>query len=356
LGVIVGFPWPELEALIRRDPGGRGVASFCVEGRPLAENQLRRAAESLAEHGQRVAVVTGFCVFDGERWTAETDGPPGALYLARALICLGLEVSVLGDAYCTPLLQAGCDAWGLPPGIVHEFPFEPGGPEAPNRQSNDPLASPTSLAWAADFLASAAGKRLSHVVAIERCGPSHTLTSLEKQPRDGPVPYDEFESEVPPDHRNRCHNMRGVDITAHTAKTHLLFEKAREAGVHTIGLADGGNELGMGSVAWETLRQAIRQGPAGRVACRIAADDVLLAGVSNWAGYALASAVCVLRGRRDLLAPWDAADLKKLIQAMVDHGGAVDGVTRRHEASVDGLPLEDYLAVLTAMRSLANVD
>ena len=33
-------------------------------------------------------------------------------------------------------------------------------------------------------------------------------------------------------------------------------------------------------------------------------------------------------------------------------GGAVDGVTGRHEATVDGLPLETYLQVYAGIREI----
>ena len=59
-----------------------------------------------------------------------------------------------------------------------------------------------------------------------------------------------FERDVPPEHRDVCHNMRGRDITAWTAPAHLLFESVAKTrpDVRTIGIGDGGNELGMGSL------------------------------------------------------------------------------------------------------------
>ena len=362
--------WTQLEALIRHDPAGRGVASFQLDGRWLAAGHLRLAAEHLAAHAGSVAIVTGFSVFDGQRWTAETDGPPGALFLARALLALHIPVTLIGDAYCIPVLEAGCDAWGLPRSLLCEIPFEPGGPEAPHRQSNEADASPVTRAWMEHFFSEGRGRALSHLIAIERCGPSHTSSSQAEQPWldspsraarlgesghvDRPAPCEEFEREVPADSRNRCHNMRGIDVTPYTAKTHLLFEHAQRNAITTVGMADGGNELGMGSIAWETLRHAIRQGPAARVACRIAADFTLLAGVSNWAAYALAAGCCTLRGRHDVLGGWTSSDQGRLISTMVDRAGAVDGMTGRHEATVDGLPLADYLSTLTALLELLN--
>jgi hypothetical protein len=118
----------------------------------------------------------------------------------------------------------------------------------------------------------------------------------------------------------------------------------------TVGIGDGGNELGMGSFPWRVLCRAIARGPAGRIACRIPADFTLLAGVSNWGGYALALAVCALRDRWDLAKPWDEASQVRLIETLVEEAGSVDGVTRRPEPTVDGVPPAEYLGVLSDLR------
>jgi hypothetical protein len=179
---------------------------------------------------------------------------------------------------------------------------------------------------------------------------------LARQTRVGPPPQADFEREVPPESRNVCHNMRGMNIDAQTAQTHRLFELAAEQPhkITTVGMADGGNELGMGSFPWEVLQQAIAFGPGGRIACRIAADYTLIAGVSNWAAYALAASCAALRDRRDLLAGWNIESQRALIETLVHQAGAVDGVTRLRQATVDGLPLETYLQALRGILELVE--
>ena len=341
-------PWDRFETTVRRDPGGRGVASYRWNGQPLGQGQLEQASRSLAEQAKAVAIVTGFCVSDGQSWFAETDGPPGALYLARALLELGAEVLLLSDAYGLPVLEAGCDRWQLPSSMLREIPFEDPDVAAASRQNNEPLHCNKTDAWARALLRSPEGRRLTHLIAIERPGPSHTLESLAAQPREGLPPSERFVEEVPSQLWNRCHNMRGVPVDAHTAKAHRLFEIVREQRLPTvtIGLADGGNEIGMGKFPWEVLRAAISQGPGGKIACRIATDYTLVAGVSNWAAYALTAGLCCLRGRRELLATWNAASQRDLIEYLVRNSPVVDGVTKRREPTVDGLPADEYLQVL----------
>ena len=359
-------PWRELEKTIRHDLAGRGLASHLVGGRPIAAGQLQRAAEHLAQHATSVVIVTGFVVVgvvDGcgdQGPTAETDGPPGALYLARALLALDVEVTLVSDEHGARLLEAGCDHWRLGRERVCCMPFENDQPESPARQTNHAEHNAHSDAWVKWFCDEGPGRDISHLIAVERVGPSHTPQTLAAQPRRGESPHARFDEEVPASSYNLCHNMRGESINAQTAKTHRLFEAAghQQRPVTTIGIGDGGNEIGMGSVAWEEIRVAVGDKVGGweiggRIACRIATDFTLLADVSNWAAYALAQAVCRLRGKSDALAWSNPQTQQQLIETLVAEAGAVDGVTGRHEATVDGLTMDEYLQVFSDIARLA---
>lgn len=336
-----------LEAIVRRDPGRRGVASYRVDGCWLAAGDLERAAREVAARARSVAIVTGFCITVAEPPAAETDGPPGALYLARTLIDLGIETVLLSDRFGLPLLECGRRAWGLEAQLV-EMPL--GG------ESESGNAGDADTNWCHRFLESSLGRRLTHLISIERVGPSHTADSLAAQTRLGPPPLEHFAREVSPEQRDVCHNMRGVSIDAVTAPTHLLFEAAAacDASIKTIGIGDGGNEIGMGLLPWETLRAALPGANAGRTICRIATDHLILSGVSNWGAYGLACAVAGLRGRDDLLAGWDGAAQRRLIDRLVQEAGAVDGVTGRREPTVDGIPLDLYAPVVDEIIGVAR--
>ena len=198
----------------------------------------------------------------------------------------------------------------------------------------------------------------THLISIERVGPSHTLASLLAQPRERRAPVAEFEQELPPAERNVCHNMRGMPVDAVTVPLHRLFEMIhdRRLPIVTIGLADGGNEIGMGRVAWEIVGAAVRSPVAGRIACRISTDYLILAGVSDWAAYALAASVCVEFGRRDVLGPWNSAEQRPTHR---DAGARCRRARRRDatsQATVDGLPLERYLEVWGEIRRLLGVE
>lgn len=265
-----------------------------------------------------MAIVTGFCTLAADPPAAETDGPPGALYLARALRELGIRVQLITDCYTAPVLAAGCRYLRLPEDIIVEAPW----------QAGDPRAADRCFAWCLDM---AGGSDWTHLIAVERPGPAHAGAG-----------------------GGNCHNMRGVVIDAVTAPLHALFEAASALArpIKTIGMADGGNEIGVGQLSWQQVRQALADPAADKIICRVPTDWLLLAGVSNWAAYALAGSVCVLRDRRALIANWSVENHGRLIETLVCEGGAVDGTTGIRQPSVDGLPLVQYLSTLEAIQQL----
>ena len=301
----------------------------------------------LASHARRVVIVTGFCRRSSEGMTAETDGPPGALFLARALLALGIDVRLVSDRYGVPLLEAGCDQWSLGRERVHEMPIE-------QHSADDAL--PVSDRWCEAFFAGPA-LGTTHLIAIERPGPSHTLVSMVGQSRIGLPPAERFRDEVPADDFNRCHNMRGERIDSFVGKTEQLFAwiDRHQTTITTIGIGDGGNELGMGAIAWEVLVGALGSPQAGRIASRVACDHLLLAGVSDWGAYALALATAVLQGAAAEAAAWDASSQGELIRTLVSRAGGVDGVTGEPTATVDGLDLDVYLAPLVQIRKVLGL-
>ena len=341
----------EFERFIHRDPARRGLcASELDESRKaapfrLGAGQLAAAAADLAQNAQRVAIVTGFFIPHAQPPCAETDGPPGSLFLAHCLRELGVDAAVITDGPCAPAVRAAAD------GI--EFPAD--------RLFVAPLKAET---WCDEFLQSEFARGLTHLVAIERVGPSHTPESVvlrgegrgvrgehdqlssENSPlAPYPSPLPSFLADVAPEHHNRCHNMRGVCIDAHTAPLHRLFERLPQfhPTARTIGVGDGGNEIGMGSIPWAELRRRLTGEHAGRVPCRIACDFNIVAGTSNWGAMALAAAVCLLRGRLDVLQPWTRERQREWLEHLVANGPAVDGVTGRREVTVDGLPFLTYI-------------
>jgi D-glutamate cyclase len=329
----------QIEALVRRDPAGRGLISSEAQFGPLCPGHLVQAAESLAQTARSVAIVTGFFVPDAELPAAETDGPPGAVVLAMALESVGIRSTLVTDLRCGSAVRAAArTAEGKRPAV---------------QICADPVD------WFEAFLREEAGARLSHLIAVERVGPSHDRSSLIAQSRQTSPPVDEFEATVPIEHRNRCHNVRGSLIDETTTPLHVLFEHGpqRLPGLKTIGIGDGGNEIGMGCIAWEELARRICGGVQSALSpCRVATDWNLIAGTSNWGAFALAAATLFLMNRVEALAPLDKEFHRRLLERMIADGPAIDGMTRRREATVDGLPFETYIQSWLGIRRLLGVE
>jgi hypothetical protein len=320
-----------LGEVIQEDVGGRGLRSDPTTNLITASaGGFPAACQSIAEQPRAaVAVVTGFFIPHAEPPADETDGPPGALFLARALTPLGIRVALVTDASGRRALEAGLSACGL----VSEVPLltlPPPGPSWPRYLQQEWLPFCTTFG-------------LTHLLALERVGPSHSEDSLRQQ-QAGEEALRLFLQEVPAEHRDRCHNMRGLDITQHTSPAHLLFEAVQgRPGITTLGIGDGGNEMGMGKVPWLVVRKNIARG--GLIACRVPVDHLIVAGVSNWGAYGLAAGVYHLRG---LTPPnlFDPGLEQQLLELMVQEGPLVDGVSGKRTATVDGLSFPRYAAPL----------
>jgi hypothetical protein len=144
--------------------------------------------------------------------------------------------------------------------------------------------------------------------------------------------------------------MRGRDITDLMCPAHLLFEAAARKNVITIGIGDGGNEIGMGKIPWDIIRRNIPGGD--KVACRVPTDHLIVAGISNWGAYGLAAGVMALLGAKPSDDLFDVNREHELLQLMVDKGPLVDGVTGKQTATVDGLDFQRYGRILEQLRAI----
>ena len=272
-----------IELLARRDPGSRGLAAFA------GSFDLLPAARDLLA-GQRVILVTGFCIRSA--MIGETDGPSGTLALADALRQLGKEVVLVSDEHSTGLLSAGAAAFGT--------------------------AFPTiALSVAQDDADGAINALLAsfsptQVVAVERPGSA----------ADG--------------HR---YSMRGEVLDDLVPAVDRLMQPPGQRSFRTIAIGDGGNELGFGSLR-ENLKGRVAHGDL--IFCATPADYLIPSGVSNWGAFALAAALSLLSGRLLIRPPeHELAVLQALLSA-----GAVDGCTGKPALSVDGLAWENYASTI----------
>lgn len=248
----------------------------------FADEHTKKAVEAFLKRPKGVVFIyTGFYVAG----FAETDGPVGAYFMARALDELGYKPIIITDSFCK--------------GYFHDIPT---------------LYIPLGSACIDSFQALLnTYKPLVHI-AIERLG----------QNAEG-----------------RYVNSRGVDIKEFTAPLDILFRLGQESGALTIGIGDGGNEIGMGS-----FKDALENKEYFSDYCVITCDYPMIASVSNWGGYGfIAELERVLQ--IELLPNFEEVD--SYLNYIVAHG-SVDGIKRESVKSVDGKEWKIEKEILDALK------
>lgn len=235
----------------------------------------------------KTALITSGFYIDKAK-AAETDGPLGVFALSKALKTLGFKVVLVTDKYSQSILKLGKD-----------------------RVINFPIADDNrSLKYAYKILGELDP---SIMISVERCG----LTG-----------------------NGKYLNMRGKDISSYNARLDYLFMEQE----NTIGIGDGGNEIGMGNLA-DKIKYT-HQLPAEPAVTEV--SRLIIASVSNWGAYGLIAALSLLN-RRNLLpsVEWE----RKMLRSIVDKG-AVDGVSGERKYSVDGFDEEHNSQILAKLNRL----
>jgi D-glutamate cyclase len=317
----------EIRALIQRDVNNRGLDRDPRDNLfTVCRDDFAKACRSIAETPQPVLhVVTGFFIPQAELPCGETDGPLGALFLARAGQTLGIKVALVTDAFCRRALEIGlqaCDLETTFPVLVL--------PDRRNLGAYHTWFTTLKVNYRRWFQGY---KEPTHLLALERVGPS----------------FDD-----------RCRNMHGRDVTEEMGPAHLLFEDVFDdffefrdplrPPLCTIGIGDGGNEIGMAKIPVDMIARNIPLGTC--IACCVPTDHLIVAGVSNWGAYALAAGVAILRRQRLPASLFDVERERELLRVMVEQGPLVDGVTARQTVTVDGLTFDDYAEPLRRIGEL----
>jgi hypothetical protein len=313
-----------LDRIMNLDIGNRGVDKLYEPARARnAEPLCAAAARPLTTlaAGECVVLVTGSLT---RSWVSpkigETDGPVGIAALARAL-SYGFNAIpiIVSDTSLLDPISATLRAAGLAVVTLDE---------AKRATSNKRFCS---VAVVQGFPLDDIEARADAVRMIDAFAPKSVI-SVE---RAGMTP------------RGTYHNMLGQDFSAGRAKIDYLVQQAQSRGIPTVGVGDGGNEIGMGAVA-EAVHKYI---PHGEILCAHLATDVLLpAGVSNWGCYAIQAALAIMTGKPELL--HSSALERRLIDAAAN-AGLVDGNTGKCEPTVDGLPVEVHAGIVELLMATA---
>lgn len=263
-----------------------------------AEPLSYRAAEALLSPGtKRIACLTGI-KWDTHLPVGEIDGPIGAAALARALTELDRTVHVVVPEAMLSVMHAVRTSVGSEFGVVAE-----------------------GDAKAEDYDAA---------ITIEKLG------------------------------RNRkgvYHSILGAPLNDQSSFADDLIESLNARGKITIGIGDGGNEIGFGGV-FDEARRIVPGGascgcPCGDGLVTATATAILIpSSVSNFGAYAVTAAMGILVSRPLLLiSPRSVADAMEAAAAR----GCIDGGSFEiGRVADDGIPIEAVQSIVTLLRTIAT--
>lgn len=253
--------------------------------------------------------------------TGESDGPPGAVALARALH-LGLKLNpiiiteernfepiygIANEIGMNPLLPGQNFSSRVNPLLVLDFPC---GKEKAGKVSFELLKK----------------YQPSAIIAVERIGANN---------------------------KGVYHSMSGMEIDSNKfAYLDRLVEVAREKDIFTISIGDNGNELGCGLIL-DTVQKVQPWGKVCQCPCQsgIASssevDILIMAAVSNWGAYGINALLAYLLDNIELMHTERMEE--KMLEVCVKTG-CVDGDLDIPSPSVDGISLESQKAIITLLR------
>jgi hypothetical protein len=315
-----------IDRLITLDVRARGViynlynAARELVGAPLTLTAAQRICEAMRRGGS-VIITTGFIVLP--KRVQETDGPPGAAALAKCL-------NVAFDAH--PILLIEEQSRGIMASTLRALELNVKTSEeefrAGERNSALILSFPLELRIA----------EREAVRILDEFKPT-LIIAIEKAGRNIKGEY---------------HTMRGMNISSFHAKIEPLIEEARKRRILTIGIGDGGNEVGMGNIRdavekFVPYAKVCQCGCGGGIAAESKVDVLVTAAISNWGAYGIEACIAALQGRIEAL--HTPEEEEKMLKYSLE-SGAVDSFTGRQEPSVDGVPLKVHKSLIRILEGL----
>lgn len=262
------------------------------------KGSLKKAASSILKQDKLKPsyIMTGFCcMFD----RCETDGPLGSSILCSTLRSLGFNTILLTDSYSESVAKAS--AFENPVLIIDD---------------------PSKI------------NEISFIVSVERPGRSKKT--------------------------NDFRTMSARDISHCTAPIDTLFPLIGEFKKEylTIGVGDGGNEVGTGNIADDVCKY-VNHGE--EICTSVCSDILIMAGVSNWGAIAIAAALIISSGNAEAAEFFIEKCNKQpeILQRMID-AGSFDGCTGKKELSIDNMMYDQEhlnvtLSIISVVKKFYNL-
>ena len=250
---------------------------------------IKASAEMILENIDKGEIIISTGFFEIIPKTIETDGPPGAFSIGNAITELGGEVIYLIESHTKNFIDKDQKT------IVF-----------PNTTKEKSVEFAKKIIK--DYKPSA-------LISIERCGITEN---------------------------DRYLNISRQDISHYNAYIDVLFNLHS----NTIGIGDGGNEIGMGNL-YEHLSSSDKYIDEPTIS---KTKHLIITTVSNWGGWGLVAALSLLADKNLLETSKEATDI---MQEQLNLG-AVDGANFKSELSVDGFDWETNKNILLKLHKIIN--
>jgi len=264
--------------------------------------QIVKALE--AHPNAKVGIFTGAAV--PEKFPlGENDGPLGSAALGRCLHTLGYDVTIYTDPECVGGVEVAEKALGCELPIV--------------ALESGPCAQYDEIA-----------RTLEVAVTIEKCGSNE---------------------------KGVMHSLTGHSRNGMRARMDDIILQMNDMGKLTIGIGDGGNEIGFGNL-YEQARYYVPNaktcvcGCGGGIVTTTRVSICYPVAISNWGAYAICAALAC-QNRRPELAIKPEEEHEMLMKGL--EYGLVDGGNGLHRYGLDGIDGEASVACVRLLQEIVNV-
>ncbi|MCL5076215.1 MAG: DUF4392 domain-containing protein [Chloroflexi bacterium] len=310
-----------IDQLISIDITGRGIigalyqAARAKQGDPLSLLAAERLADVVGQ-GDTVIIATGMPTLP---WRApEQDGPIGAATLARSLVLgLGAKPIIVIEEDFVELAKATVRSAGL-----YTFGLD------------RLLELPTTASVVPFPIGIGEAKRVgSHLLETYR---PKALITIEKAGRN---------------ENGGWHTATGGAYTEWTSKVDDMFLEAKARGILTIGIGDGGNELGCGMIKEAVIEHvpgaAKCQCPCGgSIVPQFVPDVLIMAAISNWGAYGIEACLASILGRMEVL---HDSQMELRVQRECADAGANNDGPGLLDPGADAVPPHIHAALIDIM-------
>lgn len=271
-----------------------------------SESLVLAAARKLAGDPMHVGILTGAAVPE-HMPKGENDGPFGAVVLAKSLLMAGHKVTIITDPEPAGAIQGLLEYFDLDVEIK-QFGLD-------EAKAQEKFA-----------------ENIDALVVIERLGGNKN---------------------------GNLHGISGVSRDAFRVNFDSLVNKANSLGKVTIGIGDGGNEIGFGKIYDQLIKTMPELNNSKTTPCGggifsvVPTGTLVVASTSNLGAYGLCAALAMLKGDTAMChTPEDEVALHYIGVGL----GMSDGGTGAIIPDCDGIPAETNAAVVRIMQTMVEME